>query len=485
MEISKKNTNKKVNIFLVILIVVIFVVIISFVIWYFLSQNNQQNNPQEFVNSWVMKPDNNEYFKYNDDTKKLCLADYNTKNCKNKTRYDICPYSMTFQNNKCIQNKFIPKLDLTYNPNYKFKIILTHYAIKTYSQMASSEDAFQTYLSDMIVNFCKPRGISVFSMYLNPNFTKDSRTIFPWYENDEWIYNNFIKVCYDNGIEPAFNVYPSFEDSMWKDKDKNDSTWSVIGKRIKEINQYSNGQKSGNIVKFLIYDNEICNCISSKWKGDPLVFVRTELKKGYPNLPDNFTILSSGGVGQSFQNENNYDIGLGEVYWNIGQAEPCVGKLSQYNNYAPVCKEGSSHRRYVNQPKEYLEFLINSSKQSGTSLPIENYKKRNTVPLFSTESLYAEDGTIGRCTQLSYWGKKSQTGIPNPKTSDKICGTCDGFSYWDWDKFREFLSLYAQKFGCKYVGIYDAMFIPSNWMKDGKFNNDEYNPELDKNWPNV
>ena len=41
MEISKKNknTNKKVNIFLVILVVVISLVIISFVIWYFLSQN--------------------------------------------------------------------------------------------------------------------------------------------------------------------------------------------------------------------------------------------------------------------------------------------------------------------------------------------------------------------------------------------------------------------------------------------------------------
>tara|TARA_E500000178_G_C16977005_1_gene733871 strand:- start:247 stop:1707 length:1461 start_codon:yes stop_codon:yes gene_type:complete len=486
MEISKKNknTNKKVNIFLVILVVVISLVIISFVIWYFLSQNNQQNNPQEFVNNWVMKPDNNEYFKYNDDTKKLCLADYNTKNCKNETRYDICPYSMTFQNNKCIQIKSIPKLDLTYDPNYKFKIILTHYAIETYSQMASSRNAFQTYLSDMIINFCKPRGISVFSMYLNPNFTKDSRTIFPWYGDNEWIYNNFIKVCYDNGIEPAFNVYPSFKDSMWK-KDTNGSSWYEIGKQIKEINEYSNGQKSGNIVKFLIYDNEECNCISSIWKGDPLVFVRTELKKGYPNLPDDFTILSSGDVGQSFQNKKGYDIGLGEVYWNIGQAEPCVGNASQYNNYAPVCKEGSSHRRYVNQPKEYLEFLINSSKQSGTSLPVENYKKGNTVPLFSTESLYAEDGMIGRCTQLSYWGKQSQTKIPNPETSDKICGTFDGFSYWDWDKFREFLSLYAKKFDCKYVGIYDAMFIPSNWMKDGKFNNDEYNPKLDKNWPNV
>ena len=190
MEISKKNINtkKKVNIFLVILIVVIFLVIISFVIWYFLSQNNQQNNqqnnPQEFVNNWVMKPDNNEYFKYNNDTKKLCLANYNTKNCKNKTRYDTCPYSMTFQNNKCIQNKYISKLNLTYKPNYKFKIILTHYAIETYSQMASDRNAFQTYLSDMIVNFCKPRGISVFSMYLNPNFTKDSRKIFPYYSNE-------------------------------------------------------------------------------------------------------------------------------------------------------------------------------------------------------------------------------------------------------------------------------------------------------------
>ena len=88
--------------------------------------------------------------------------------------------------------------------------------------MASSEDAFQTYLSDtIIINFCKYRGISVFYMFLNQNSTKDGRTIFPWYENDEWIYNNFIKVCYDNGIS-AFNVYPNFKDSMWKDKNKND-----------------------------------------------------------------------------------------------------------------------------------------------------------------------------------------------------------------------------------------------------------------------
>ena len=71
-----------------------------------------------------------------------------------------------------------------------------------------------------------------------------------------------------------------------------------------------------------------------------------------------FKILSSGSVGQSFKNKSGNDIGLGEVYWNIGQAEPCVGNPSQVNNYAPVCKEGSSHRRYVNKPEKY--FCLNT-----------------------------------------------------------------------------------------------------------------------------
>ena len=365
------------------------------------------------------------------------------------------------------------------------KIILTHYAIEPYSQMASNKEAFQTYLKDIIINFCKYRGISVFAMFLDKSFTKDTIQRFPWYEENEWIYHNFIKLCYDNDIEPAFNVYPNFKDSNWKDKDinpKDNETWRKIGQKIKEINDYSKTQNPNYIVKWLIYDNEACNCISSKWKGDPVVFVRNELKIGYPDLPNDFRILSSGGVGQAFKNKTGYDIGLGEVYWNIGQAEPCVGNASQYNNYAPVCKEGSSHRRYVNQPKDYLEFLVSSSKQSGTSLPIKNYKKGNTVPLFSTESLYSENGTIGRCAQLSYWGKHSNSKL-NPKTSNKICGTFDGFSYWDWDKFREFLSLYSQKFDCEYVGIYDAMFIPSNWMKGRKFQNYKYDPNLGQTWP--
>jgi hypothetical protein len=61
-----------------------------------------------------------------------------------------------------------------------------------------------------------------------------------------------------------------------------------------------------------------------------------------------------------------------------------------------------------------------------------------------------------------------------------VCGTFDGFSYWEWDTFLEFLMHFADKymrdtnqniFPGATIGIYESQFIPPEWFKNGKYSN--------------
>jgi len=473
------------------------------------------NPSQEWINNNIMKPDFSvtddkpAYFKFNTDKQQLCK--YNPKNQELLCQNEICPFGMYFDgatqtcknnlcednNNNCIRGITINEQPIISKPD-NLQLILTDYSLSNDAQVSSDPNVYQLWLNDIITNFCKPKKIDIFCLYITQNYT--------WMINDlknkdsingiDWLYNNFITLCVQNNIIPGVTVYANFNDSNWETP--SDNTWPTIGSYIGKINKYvynQNGSPSNYIVNgksimYLVFDKEACNC------GD-LDSVRTEFKKGYTSitnqpLPDDFKILASGGPGINFNNNNKNDIGLGEIYWNVGQSWPCEGNPSQYINYAPVCKKLSSHVAFKNNPNTYIDYLIQSSnKSNGRDYLNQIYEKQSslTVPLFSFESLYSQiNGPNNQyCSTLGYWN--NSTTQNKPTTGDKACGTFDGFSYWDWDKFEQFMYLYVNKFRngntelIPYVGLYAAAFIPKFWMNTNTFKNQNYYAKLPSQWP--
>ena len=90
-------------------------------------------------------------------------------------------------------------------------------------------------------------------------------------------------------------------------------------------------------------------------------------------------------------------------------------------------------------------------------------------PMFTLENL-SMNGTAPSCLAYNYFGVDPKTSGGTLKSN--VCGTIDGFSYWDWDKFLEFMTLFAHKYNVKQVGIYESQFIPPAWMPNGSFLND-------------
>jgi hypothetical protein len=468
---------------------------------------------QEWINKNIMTPDPNaavsktSYFKYDTQQQKLCT--YNKLNKQLICNEKICPAGMYFDgssqqclnnpcddgNTKCIRGIKVNEQPTVSKPT-GMQLILTDYSLSSDAQVSQIEQVYKDWLNDIIINFCAYRNIDIFCVYITPGYNwlsinSDQNT------GAKWFYDNFISICSANNVIPGITVYPNFKDSGWGSKGA--STWNPIGQFIGHINNYVHTQNPSSptfIVKdksilHLVFDNEACQCGS-------LTDIRTNLNNGYRfitnnDLPPNFTILGSGNVGINFgKNSNKNDIGLGEVYWNIGQSWPCLGNNSQYTNYSPICKTQSSHYAFQNYPNTYIDYLIKTSHQSDSGGNLNNiYTDSRTVPLLSFESLYQQtDGPNDQfCSSLAYWNDSSTQN--KPTTGDKACGTFDGFSYWDWDKFEQFMYLYVTRFRTitgqpntmPYVGLYAAAFIPKFWMKNNKFDNPGYYANLPPLWP--
>ena len=379
------------------------------------------------------------------------------------------------------------------------KVLLTDYSTPGYAQVTNDEQTFKNWINNMIKNFCGVRtnyglNVDIFFMYIHP--AMDGKDQYKWFSNPQWVVDNFINPCVKAGVEPGLAVYANDRDSGWGDCDNNDDegcAWPHIGEYIKKVNKLStNGQ-----IKYLQFDGESCQC-------GAINKVRERLDKGYGGLPEDFMLFASQGPGVEFGDGNPNDIGLGEVYWNVGQSWPCSGNTSQFSYYTPVCTEYSSQRAFKDKPQTYIDYLIKSSKQTagkdkhkgggaasmGDLTKIYDQAQGLTVPLFSLEALYSKKDGVNvtddplACSALAYWGTESA-----PVTADKVCGTFDGFAYWTWPKFQQFLFRYASsKYGpstngLKYVGIYATSFIPQGWMKGGKFDNAAW-PELGNGaWP--
>ena len=352
-------------------------------------------------------------------------------------------------------------------------------------------------IDDMINNFCihsnKNFNIDIYSLYVHPPITGNKDEYHYFNDYDNWMKPNFIDKCMGRGINPGITVYP---DDSWNYY-KKDSVWKNIGYYIANILK--------NKVKYLVYDSEAAP------SGSSLPNIRKDFLS--ENVDSNIVILSSKGADYKAQSNNpKNDIGLGEVYWNIGQSWPCRGNASQYNNYTAACKELSSHNAFKNNPYDYLIYLNNSygatiGNYDEDTILSSIYKLKTglsrTMPLFSTESLFSgvnkspyyqssaqQSGkNFITCAAAAYFSNPQTPTIPS--MNDKVCGTFDGFSYWSREDFFKFMLAYNFLYvmpsykdsdDILYAGIYAPAFIPNTWMNNGKFNNKNYQANL-KNWP--
>ena len=226
--------------------------------------------------------------------------------------------------------------------------------------------------------------------------------------------------------------------------------------------------------------------------------------------------LNSGLVNGGFNN-----IVMPETYWYMNELWPCAGNATQMSKKPDVCGPLTSYRWYANRPKEFLNFVQAASEsncggdtnylnamenniRAAASLSPQNVGNKPMAhpaiwPMFSLENL-TMSGTSpppGNGAKISgkYYGApnciaNNYSGIGSvPK--DDVCGTFDGFSYWNWESFLDMCTLFAHKYGVNQVGIYESQFIPPSWIPnangdlgDGQYTND-CKPVVDNSCPSV
>jgi hypothetical protein len=169
-------------------------------------------------------------------------------------------------------------------------------------------------------------------------------------------------------------------------------------------------------------------------------------------------------------------------YLESASAGPFDGEMSEPQRFHGVT---NSNEDTWQESIRGIQQLADNVRKAGKTTTI--------VPLLSFENLSATRAPAGKlglpndstrdCLALNYFGK---TGGPKPD----LCGTFDGFAYWDWDDFAEFMWIFSDyarfaKLTKNYaeasqdtdvrgwVGLYEAQFIPSQWMPGGKFTLDD------------
>ena len=164
---------------------------------------------------------------------------------------------------------------------------------------------------------------------------------------------------------------------------------------------------------------------------------------------------------------------------------------------------GQYHAGKWQEAQGGLETLATNVRQAGwvNNDPKQNPKNADkcgragaVIPLLSIENLAATSkipgagGTKGLgtrdCLAMAYYGK---AGGVKPD----LCGTFDGFAYWSWEAFYQFSWLFSDYMRFAkielphgtvpvdpntnergWMGIYEAQFIPAEWMPGCKFPND-------------
>ena len=163
-----------------------------------------------------------------------------------------------------------------------------------------------------------------------------------------------------------------------------------------------------------------------------------------------------------------------EQCWFMNEMNTCLGGGDQNANnpdkwphfYPKGCTTENSYRYFANRPQAFLEYLLRTNEcglDSFVSMRENVSKDTGTWPMFDLENLSGsrKSGVLDTdrtCLARHFVGK-----VDSEKGNG--CGTFGGFSYWDWDRFMEFMLLFSDHFGAKTLGIYESQFIPPEWMK--------------------
>lgn len=255
---------------------------------------------------------------------------------------------------------------------------------------------------------------------------------------------------------------------------------SQIMSYIGAVNKASNGSK----IEYFSFDGEDAGSSAGLDQMCQLRHFANELAPDVKNI----------GYAMSMQLAPNVPAGnfsLPETYWFMNELWPCTGSTSQWSDPQnhPECTIYSSYRRFKDDPAGFLSF-IEKSDQCGCSNGFEsmkenikNYKgpdgKSQIWPMFSIENLSMSEGANDCIAR--YWCNEYPS-------NHKICGTFDGFSYWSWDKFEDFLKIFANKYDVPMVNIYESQFIPPHWMPGNKYSpNSNEGPRITESckWQNV
>ena len=263
----------------------------------------------------------------------------------------------------------------------------------------------------------------------------------------------------------------------------------------------------------------IGNLIQDFDDGDKILYLATGVdgggalapKKEYftlsPSCPDNST---------NWCNKNHTSISVPEYYWGVGNQMPCDGSAGSYNYARAACTSLSSHRRLAGYPKQYVDLITGGDdptigsdcKKNGwlgngdwagatkdatknpsiiwPSFSIENLSMCDTNNPNCYNQFTIEKNKLGKNDKsategLSYtgewgentticnsmiWGSLLDGGTNQPLSQGmKSCGVFDGFSYWHWDDFVNFMNYFAKQYKTPNLIIYEASFIPYHWLQ--------------------
>ena len=237
------------------------------------------------------------------------------------------------------------------------------------------------------------------------------------------------------------------------------------------------GKASESLLQFMSFDGEDAGSMASGRMICQLALAGKDPSIRHPKDKTDIKIGFAKAI-QAAPIKPGGSFALPETYWFMNEMNTCLGDGDQNANnpdkwphfYPKGCTTENSYRYFANRPQAFLEYLLRTNEcglDSFVSMRENVSKDTGTWPMFSLENLSGsrKSGVLDTdrtCLARHFVGKGGFE-------KGNGCGTFDGFSYWDWDRFMEFMLLFSDHFGAKTLGIYESQFIPPEWMKSGSF----------------
>jgi hypothetical protein len=188
---------------------------------------------------------------------------------------------------------------------------------------------------------------------------------------------------------------------------------------------------------------------------------------------------------QAGPNAGGGNFAMPETYWYMNETWPCLADAGQDGNkpsahaYPSVCTSLMSYRHFADRPQAFLEFLrrADACGDNGFAALVNNIRAHpdGIFPMFSFENLSGGKPELGKDDRTCL--ARHFLGAGNKFAKGNGCGTFDGFAYWSWPRFLEFMIRFAETYMVPHmppdvdpmVGLYETQFIPPQWMDSGAF----------------